>query len=850
MPSHTAERVAPPPPADTSCDKATDSDDPDLHTDRVARSAKLIKTARENAAREHGYQSRETRSRLSVAFAEASSGKQPYDWQLDVSEALLLGLDTVVTAGTGAGKSIPFVMPLLLEKSSKKMVIIISPLNELERDQARRYKGMGLSAAAVNGEDYTAELHREIAAKSVQVLITSPEMCLEHPSFSALVHAPDFMQDVLYVVVDEAHCISQWGDQFRKKYAELSKLRSFLGVRKAFGLFTATFPNFMATDVFLKLEFRELTTYFCNLGNDRPNITAIVHTLKAAQSSLPIIDCLVRDARPGTTLPRAILFFNTRDLAFKAYRYLQDCVCPMLRPQINFLHAGRGQRARRRAVREFRSGVVNVLCATEAAGMPADAQGMDISDIKIIIQFLVPSSLSVWVQRAGRAGRGGDHCYAVLLIEPTVFEAKPAPKPHTAPSSAPNNVPHPPTTFADPISPGEDRAEQSDRTEDESTLLAAQNHGLCTFANITLFDLSCNPSDGVVEYKKNVEDGMRLWACATSCRRAVANAYFDNPPTSALSSALFPCCDNCVRAKNAKGNPLSCEERAVLDFIDCLANGSDIGQRAMDDEDDLAEGVTMAGTETNPGLEDVKVEATEEGLRHATILQNIVFPMRRGVHLADCRARLYRWRMETWSSKYVHCVFTHLVLLPDPILTRLASQGRIQMVSDLKRYVPQWAFADVHGADVLHVLSVIDTRHRLEIEAKKQIKHESQGNGASNNAKRKNKHNTENTAGMQIRHVKRCAQNGATRLTEAGSAAPETPGDSREPLQYIFKAHVFPQATSANLAPSENSSASQASYPGPVRFIECSQFSTSPNPHPPPDALASGVSTSSSRPFH
>lgn len=107
------------------------------HARREAHSRRFLDSARADAAKEHAYRSADTRKRLIDTFSEACAGKKPYDWQVDAAEALLLGLDVVLTAGTGAGKTMPFVMPLLLNKKAKKMVIIISPLNELERDQVR-----------------------------------------------------------------------------------------------------------------------------------------------------------------------------------------------------------------------------------------------------------------------------------------------------------------------------------------------------------------------------------------------------------------------------------------------------------------------------------------------------------------------------------------------------------------------------------------------------------------------------------------------------------------------------------------------------------------------------------------
>ncbi|KAI0670266.1 P-loop containing nucleoside triphosphate hydrolase protein [Trametes maxima] len=424
---NTCESAALPPLAHASiAQPAVDNAAEAAFIQREEHSRRLLQVARNEAVKEHNYDSVMTRSRLREAVSQSCAGKLPYEWQLDVAEALVLGLDTVLTAGTGAGKTMPFVMPLLLNKADKKMVIIISPLNELERDQARRFQEMGLAATAVNGEDYNMALHGDIQRGSFQVLVTSPEMCLEHEHFSQFMHSPEFMRNVLYVVVDEAHCISQWGDKFRKLYGQLAKMRSYLGVRKPFLLASATFPPFVLHDVSLQLEFRESTTFYVNLGNNRPNITPIVHFLKAAKSSLPILDFLVSNARPNTLLPRAIIFFNTRDLAFKAHRYLKDCVCKELTSQIDFLHAGRGQRSRKRTMRHFRTGQVRILCATEAAGM-----GMDIADVEYAMQFLIASSLSIWTQRSGRAGRSGAQSYGILFVEPSVFERKGAPQPHT-----------------------------------------------------------------------------------------------------------------------------------------------------------------------------------------------------------------------------------------------------------------------------------------------------------------------------------------------------------------------------------------------------------------------------------
>ena len=98
------------------------------------KSYKILAKAREDAARRRGYDSRQTREELNRLFRERF-GTDPFEWQVDVTEAIILGLDSVVIAGTGAGKTMPFMMPLLLDKTKK--VIIVSPLKVLQADQAR-----------------------------------------------------------------------------------------------------------------------------------------------------------------------------------------------------------------------------------------------------------------------------------------------------------------------------------------------------------------------------------------------------------------------------------------------------------------------------------------------------------------------------------------------------------------------------------------------------------------------------------------------------------------------------------------------------------------------------------------
>lgn len=178
----------------------------------------------------------------------------------------------------------------------------------------------------------------------------------------------DFTKNICMIAVDEAHCVSQWGDGFRKAFGELGRLRSYVPTSVPFLATSATLPPLVLSDIQTRLHFTGSDTFLVNLGNHRANITNILVPMRTA-TDLGALDFLADEALAGKPLRRTIVFFNSRDLAFKGSRYLRGLFPEAQKPEIDFLHAGRSSRARHFILNEFRKGTVNILCATEAAGM-------------------------------------------------------------------------------------------------------------------------------------------------------------------------------------------------------------------------------------------------------------------------------------------------------------------------------------------------------------------------------------------------------------------------------------------------------------------------------------------------
>ena len=194
-------------------------------------------------------------------------------------------------------------------------------------------------------------------------------MCLQHEGFRELMKSSDFCNNLVGIVVDEAHCISQWGGDFRMAYGKLGDLRSYVPTNVPILATSATLAPATLKEVQHKLQIDSSNMFFLNLGNDWPNITPSVIEMQNSSDYSALLPLIGQDVAGPTDLPKAIIFTNSIPRTLEILRFLEEHLPLTCSPYMDIFHALRASSSKKEAMKCFRNGQKKILIATEAAGM-------------------------------------------------------------------------------------------------------------------------------------------------------------------------------------------------------------------------------------------------------------------------------------------------------------------------------------------------------------------------------------------------------------------------------------------------------------------------------------------------
>jgi ATP-dependent DNA helicase RecQ len=323
-------------------------------------------------------------------YSEFRPGQEP------LINCLLEGRDCLGIMPTGAGKSVCYQIPALLLPG---VTIVISPLISLMRDQVTALTNSGIAAAFINSSLSSAEqaaVLRQLQAGYLRILYIAPERLLSQAFLDALAQT-----QVALVAIDEAHCVSQWGHDFRPSYLQIPQFIAALPKRPPVGAFTATATVQVRDDIVVLLRLNQPQTQISSF--DRPNLRFEIARIPVSGKT----DYLLEYLRESSATS-GIIYCATRKVVEEVCADLIEQGFPATR-----YHAGLGEAERQRNQDDFVFDRKPIMVATNAFGM-----GINKSNVGFVIHYNMPKNLEAYYQEAGRAGRDGSPAACLLLYAP------------------------------------------------------------------------------------------------------------------------------------------------------------------------------------------------------------------------------------------------------------------------------------------------------------------------------------------------------------------------------------------------------------------------------------------------
>lgn len=313
--------------------------------------------------------------------------------QREVIESIVSGNDCLCVMPTGGGKSLCYQLPSLIRPG---LTIVVSPLIALMKDQVDSLGRNGIPAALINSTLTHSEQQtrlQDVAAGKYQLVYVAPER-LRNPRFLEAIRATP----IQLLAIDEAHCISQWGHDFRPDYTRIGQFREWLGGVQTVAL-TATATPRVRQDIMDVLGLKKPKQFMS--GFARPNLHFGVVNCQSDRDKEEQLEKFLR-TKPGS----GIIYSATR----KRCEALVDWISQTLKIPVGAYHAGLQQDQRRVIQERFMSNELPLIVATNAFGM-----GIDKPDLRYVLHYNMPGSLEAYYQEAGRAGRDGKDSLAVML---------------------------------------------------------------------------------------------------------------------------------------------------------------------------------------------------------------------------------------------------------------------------------------------------------------------------------------------------------------------------------------------------------------------------------------------------